>query len=109
LHTVSSPPVRSPADCLKPGVEAEVVPAKPVQGQHLMLALRLTRAVPATLPIWVDTRNAGYGEEPTTTATIERGEPGLRVELGPGPIYKLRLRAQGGAVCPGGATIIAYA
>jgi hypothetical protein len=89
-------PVRG---CLGPGQTLDIVPPRPFQGAQLLAQLRLFTAGSASVAAYLDNQNSGYPGLPQRTGRIAPGDPNVRLDLGAGPLFKLRLTAKHAPVC----------
>jgi len=85
--------------CLPAGHGFDVAPAKPFQGDQLVLQVRLADAGAGRVVVFIDNQGSGFPGLPQRTARIEPGQHALRLALGAGPLFRLRLTPAGAPVC----------
>jgi hypothetical protein len=73
------------------------------------LQLHLSQPSSGQVSVFVDQRNAGYGATPTRVGRLRPHERTVRLDIGGGPVYALRLDTQRGTrMCVDRIAVLAY-
>jgi hypothetical protein len=110
VRTVFHTDFRPPGRCLPPLRTTDIATRhQPVNGARLLLQLHLSRPSSGRVAVWVDTQNAGYPATPTRTAGLRPRERTVRMGIGAGPVYALRLGSKPETrMCVDRVAVVAY-